>query len=498
MIKGSELSFFKSKQNKIQKIVNNSNVEISIYKTNLESLYSIAEKSATQYSDKTFVLDQEWDISFKEFLALVDKYADYLKVVHSIDEHDRVGMLLLNSLEFCVSLIAINKIGACAVILPTKQKEDMLDVLLQAANADLVLVDNFFSKEHEENIFVKYNYEICDFNNREYYNLISETRTANYPTLKKGNDAVLLFTSGTTGNSKQVALTNFNLVQAILEYSYSLDLSSKDKTIIATPMYYVTGLIGLFGLFLNIGGTIFIHKFFNVVEVLNCIKENGITFMHSSPTVYNLMLSQKEQYKELNSIRILLSGSSAMPIEKIMEMNEWLPNVDLRTVYGLTETSSPLTLMPFSNVDSEHIASVGIPFTTAQIRITNDKGYDIGFGEIGEIEARGATIIEQYKIPQPDLFREGSWLRTGDVGYISEDNFLYIVDRKKDIINSGGEKVSSVHIENLLYKFKDIAEVAVVEIKDPLYGEKVAAMVVLKPNKRLTEEEIVKEMKKGS
>ncbi|NLJ70827.1 MAG: long-chain fatty acid--CoA ligase [Clostridiaceae bacterium] len=300
-----------------------------------------------------------------------------------------------------------------------------------------------------------------------------------------------MFTSGTTGKNKRVPLKNYNVVQAILAYENALDLSPADSTIIATPIYYVTGLIALFGLFLKVGGEVYLRKRFHVEEIIQLILEKNITLIHGSPVVFNLILGQRPNTPAMDSLRYFLCGSGPMSVEKINEINQWLPNVEFRTVYGLTETSSPLTIMNEAVAGSKHKGSSGRPVATADVRIVGDDGTDLGTEEIGNVEVRGATVIRSYYLDEyPELFSEGSWLKTGDIGYVSNEGYLYVLDRKKDMINVGGEKVAGSSVEDQIYGLGIADEVAVVAVADELFGEIVGAMIVYKENQEVSAEKL--------
>src|SRR5699024_2820166 len=153
--------------------------------------------------------------------------------------------------------------------------------------------------------------------------------------------AVIIFTSGTTSDSKGVMIKNYNLQHAISAYKYTLNVNENDSTILSIPIYNVTGLIATFSLFLKIGGTVRIHKFFDSKLLMEEIIKYNITFFHGSPTVFALMLKEKNIFKSLPSLRLLACGSGNITSSAIREIKKWIPNAKFKTVYGLSETSSP-------------------------------------------------------------------------------------------------------------------------------------------------------------
>ena len=299
--------------------------------------------------------------------------------------------------------------------------------------------------------------------------------------------ALIIFTSGTTSNSKGVLIRNYNIQHAVSTYSRLLELNENDSTILAIPIYNITGLIGTVSLFLKVRGKIYIHKRFDARNLLEDMIKYQITFLHASPTVFTLMLNERRNFKAIPSLKKLACGSSNMPAEKILELKDWMPQMSFHTIYGLTETTSPGTVFPGDASSSKFIGSSGLPIPGLYLKIVNDQNEDVGFNKIGEICLKGTNVITEYYQIETDLVTEDKWLKTGDIGYINEAGYLYILDRKKDLINRGGEKIHSIDVENAIYQIDAINEVAVVGVEDSLYGEVPVAVISLKEGFRIDE-----------
>ena len=196
----------------------------------------------------------------------------------------------------------------------------------------------------------------------------------------------------------------------------------------------------------------------------------------------------------LPSLRIFACGSSNMPPGKIKMLKRWLPDCAFRTIYGLTETTSPATVFPTDANESPYIGSSGVPIPGIVFKIVNSDGEEVPDGEKGEVLVKGKNVTSSYYKTQNGAIIDG-WLNTGDIGYFNEAGYLYLVDRKKDMINRGGEKICSFDVENELLSIEGVEDTAVVGILDELYGEVPVAVVKLQVAGSLTEAELKSRLK---
>ena len=303
--------------------------------------------------------------------------------------------------------------------------------------------------------------------------------------------SLIMFTSGTTTHSKGVVLCNYQIMHAVETYRRTLHIHAGDITVLATPMYHITGLVAILGVFLLVGGTIYIHRIFQAERVITEAEKYGFTFLHASPTVFHLLLEKGENKYPLKKLISLACGSGYMTIDKLKRIHNWLPESRFHTVYGLTETCSPATIFPTDAAVSLYIGSCGVPIPGIRMKIVDNNKVELPDGEIGEIAVSGITVLKCYYKQDVREFKDG-WLYTGDLGYFNADRYLYILDRKKYMINRGGEKIWCYDVENELTAISEIEEAAVVGIPDELYGEVPAAVIRLTPNSTLTESEIQK------
>lgn len=432
--------------------------------------------------------------SNKKMMEMTDDFSSWLIHEFGVTRRKHVALMLYNSIEFCTTFLSLNRIGAVVVPLPTKFKMEEVHALVEKSDVEFIICDEKF-----EDYFEKYqqNLNICVVpDGKEKYGLETFTSTKDLSAIEeieeKATDvdlALMLFTSGTTSMSKGVTIRNYNIMHAVESYHKVLGITEEDKAIIPVPIYLVTGLVAVFGLMIHIGGTVCLNRFFDAKRVLEDINKYGITFFHASPTVFTLILKERKHYPELPMLRMFACGSCNMPPEKIKMLHEWLPKSEFRTIYGLTETTSPGTVFPTDASSSPYIGSSGIPIPGSAYKIVDEEGNEVKDGEQGEILVKGSNITENY-YKSKRVALEDEWLHTGDIGWFNTEGYLYIADRKKDMINRGGEKICSYDVENKLLEMNGVEDAAVVGIPDELYGEVPAALIKLKKGTVIEEAEI--------
>ena len=467
-----------------------------------KSFYEMLKDTAERFSEKTGLCDN-WGrcYSYREFLHMVDSMAAYLKYVRHLEKGSHVGLLLNNVIEFATSFYALCKLGAVAVPFPTKYREPEVRSLIKKADLQGILASEDYGwvrSYREAGIFVEVTAdeeEGYGFAEAVAEGNITEMMCAEPGCSELNDELILMFTSGTTSASKGVILKNYNVNHAVMIYQKLLELGPEDKTIIPVPIYHITGLVALLGLFVYIGGTIYLYKRYDAKRILEGVKRDGITFMHGSPTVFGQLLDYSEEFPELPSIRTLACGSSYMPVETMKKLHRWMPLMKFCNVYGMTETSSPGTVFPYDAATSLYPGSEGKPVPGLMLKILDDDGREVPDGTVGVVYLKGANICEYYYHLKTPLITEDGWLNTGDMGYINEDSYVFIVDRKKDMINRGGEKIWCTDVEDELVAVEGVKDAAVVGIPSDKYGEVAAALIVLESGVQMTAEELKADLK---
>lgn len=493
MYKGEDL-WKKPEIQVVKKTLSNGKV-ITTYPDLQKNIYSSFRATAERHMEKVAVVDDEGrQYSYKKMMEMTDDFSSWLIHEFGVTRRKHVALMLYNSIEFCTTFLSLNRIGAVVVPLPTKFKMEEVHALVEKSDVEFIICDEKF-----EDYFEKYqqNLNICVVpDGKEKYGLETFTSTKDLSAIEeieeKATDvdlALMLFTSGTTSMSKGVTIRNYNIMHAVESYHKVLGITEEDKAIIPVPIYLVTGLVAVFGLMIHIGGTVCLNRFFDAKRVLEDINKYGITFFHASPTVFTLILKERKHYPELPMLRMFACGSCNMPPEKIKMLHEWLPKSEFRTIYGLTETTSPGTVFPTDASSSPYIGSSGIPIPGSAYKIVDEEGNEVKDGEQGEILVKGSNITENY-YKSKRVALEDEWLHTGDIGWFNTEGYLYIADRKKDMINRGGEKICSYDVENKLLEMNGVEDAAVVGIPDELYGEVPAALIKLKKGTVIEEAEI--------
>lgn len=459
------------------------------------SLYESFCQTVRRLTGKTAVIDN-WrrTYTYGELKKKTEFFSQWLYHKLGVRRGSHVAVMMYNSVEFCVAFLALNRLGAVMIPLPSKYRAGEVRSLMEKSEVEFVICDEKFRDYMEGGLPVCV---VPDGQKGYALEALESGRPLDAPEASGAacDLALLVFTSGTTSRSKGVMIRNYQIMHAIVSYERTLGIGEADRAIIPIPIYLITGLIAVFGLMMHVGGTVYLNQFFDAERVLADIRKYEITFFHASPTVFSLLLNHAEEFPALPSLRMFACGSSNMPPGKIRMLHQWLPDCAFRTIYGLTETTSPATVFPMDANQSPYIGSSGIPIPGLSFRIVDGEGREVPDKTQGEILVKGSNITSSYYKLQTDAIRDG-WLDTGDIGYFNEHGYLYIVDRKKDMINRGGEKVCSFDVENELLGLEGVEDAAVVGIPDELYQEVPAAVVRLKKGSGWSEESLREALKK--
>ena len=310
------------------------------------------------------------------------------------------------------------------------------------------------------------------------------------PALASGDLFRLMYTSGTTDRPKGVMHTYNNYYWKCLDHIAALQLSSRERLLLVGPLYHV-GAFDLPGLAVLIaGGTLCILRDFEPEAVLDTIARELLTGSWMAPVMLNRLLAHpgRERF-DLSSFRWLIGGGERTPEQRIREFSGLFRHGRYIDAYGLTESCSGDTLME-PGMEIAKIGSVGRALPHVDVEIRDETGRNLPAGEAGEICLRGPKITPGYwREPEKTTASFfGEWFRTGDIGVLDAEGFLTLTDRKKDMIISGGENIASSEVERVLYGLAEVSEAAVIGLADERWGERVVAVVVLKPGASLTTE----------
>ncbi len=463
------------------------------------TVYDVLARTARVTPDALAIVDDdETRYTFAELLAHADGVAAHLAASYGVGPGDRVGLLLDSSIEFCASYFACSKIGAVVVPFSTKYREKEIAPLLEHARVSVLFIDGRYMARVGQAVRLAGHVEVCDRAcDPGGFGIVGALESLPEPARSGGlaDDAVMMYTSGTTSRAKAVLLTNANIVHAAMVYQRLMGTTEHDSTVIPVPIYHVTGLVALLTQFVLAGAPIYLHRRFDARRLLETVRERGITYLHASPTAFEKVLALRDEFPELPSLRALLSGSSYEPVSKMRAFHAWLPACAFQVVYGLTETASPALLFPFDSPTSIYAGATGKPVPGVEVRIVDDAGAEIEVGSVGEIMLRGACVTRGYFDCDSAFIGKDGWLPTGDMGYADALGMVWVVDRKKDMINRGGEKVWCSCLEETLGSLDGVREACVAGIPDELYGEVPVAVIVPEPGAELTEGGVIASMR---
>jgi long-chain acyl-CoA synthetase len=303
--------------------------------------------------------------------------------------------------------------------------------------------------------------------------------------------AVILYTSGTTGQPKGAELTHANLAGNARTTAETLLESMTDDVVMGClPLFHVFGLTCGLNTTVLRGSTLTLIPRFDGAKALSVIERDKVTIFEGVPTMFSAMLHSDDADKvDVSSLRLCVSGGSAMPVEVMRSFEETFGCIILEG-YGLSETS------PVASFNHPHAerkpGSIGTPIAGVEMRLVDDDGKDVRAGEVGEIAIRGENVMKGYWQRPEDTAKSipDGWFRTGDLARQDDDGYFFIVDRKKEMIIRGGYNVYPREIEEALYEHPAVAEVACIGIAHPELGEEVAAAVALKPGASAEVEEL--------
>jgi len=290
----------------------------------------------------------------------------------------------------------------------------------------------------------------------------------------------LLYTSGTTGRPKGAMLTHLGTVHSLLHFEYGLAPRDGEISVLVVPASHVTGLVAIILTMLRVAGTIVLMPAFKARDFLGLASRERMSHALLVPAMYNLCLLDPEFAAfELSSWRIGGFGGAPMPQATIEQLAAGLPNLTLVNVYGSTETTSPVTMLPLGEA-ATHADTVGKALPCADVVVMNDSGREAAAGESGELWIGGAMIVPGYwrnEEADRNAFCAGYW-KSGNVGSVDAKGHVRVFDRKKDMINRGGFKIYCIEVESVLSRHDGVIECAVIGHTDPVLGERLHALVV--------------------
>lgn len=463
-------------------------------------------------------------LTFAELDAHSDAIAVGL-VANGFNQGDRLAIYVQNNPAFVLALLGAWKAGGTAVLInPMNKNRELTYLLVDSGATALICLDELYSSvardviaEGDTAIKTVITCSALDFQARNDERLFADQARPRFketidlremlkqfggqapaPVRVHPDDvAVLTYTSGTTGVPKGAMNTHKTMAFNIQTYRDWMKFTEKDIILGVAPLFHITGLIGHIGVSLLVGCPLVLNHRFEPHVVIDAIREHRPTFTIGAITVFiNLSGLDGVTQDDWSSLRVIYSGGAAIA-PAVTDQFFAKTGRYIHNIYGLTETNSPTHAVPMGSrapVDPDSGAlSVGVPVFNTAVRILDEDGQEVPVGHVGEIAISGPQVIPGYW-QKPEATAEGlpgGELRTGDVGFMNEDGWFFIVDRKKDMINASGYKVWPREVEDVLYAHPAVHEAAVVGVPDEYRGETVKAYVTLKPGSTLTDQELI-------
>ncbi|TLS38288.1 long-chain-fatty-acid--CoA ligase [Pseudalkalibacillus caeni] len=474
-------------------------------------LTSLLTDSVKKYGDKTALTFYHKTFTFKEVYGIVEQFAACLHKA-GFQKGDRLAIMLPNTPHYIFSLFVSVRLGGAAVQVNPMYVEREIEYTLNDSGARfMVVLDALYPKVKsvqkntslEKVIVVSLGQQQVDLQDGDLlFEDFLKTSAEKAPEVEidsKQDVAVLQYTGGTTGVSKGVMLTHYNLlsnVEQVYEFMFkALEVPDNPKVMSVLPMFHIYGLTCNAFQGFRTGGNQIILPRFELQEVLETVKREKPFQMSGVPTMY-IALNSRPDLEEygFDQIEHYNSGGAAMPVEQLKKFEE-RTGKKLCEGYGLSE-ASPVTHFnpPFAE---RRIGSIGIPMpgTVARVVIPSDGGSleDVPQGEVGELAINGPQVMKGYwdKPEETEAVLKGDWLLTGDLARMDEDGYFSIVDRKKDMIIASGYNIYPREIEEVLYQHPAVQELIVLGIPDEYRGETVKAYITLKEGEQVTEDELM-------
>ena len=455
---------------------------------------NVLTQHALDRPEETAIVFENNEWTYRELYNNARKVACYLQS-RGYKKGDIIAQFMLNSDLFMAVYYGVQLAGCTIMPVNTKLAAPEIDYIFIHSEAIALFYDEALAQTLED---TNYLFEE-ELNLQDIRAIIEDDScvTDNFASLKEDETAVVMYTSGTTGKPKGVMLSHRNVYETAKIWSESMNMTSSDRMYICTPLFHCAGSHVFAVPTMYRGGAVIIAESFSPDRTLIDLVETAATIFFGVPAMYAILLNKPQlSTYSFKYLRLFCYGAAPMPYELVKRLKDAFPNVAVQNLYGQTE-NTPATTSLLDDAALTKIGSVGKPLARTEVKLLNVDGEEVALGEVGEICVRGPQVMKGYlRNPEEtsNTIRNG-WLHSGDLGRFDDEGYLYIVDRKKDMIIRGGENIYPIEIEEVLYQMPEILEAAVVGIPHEVYGEVPKAFVVLKEGQVLTETDILNYMK---
>ncbi len=449
------------------------------------------EHARRQHGSRVAVIDRDRPVIFAELYDRCARLAAGLRVLGA-HAGDRVAVLAANGHRYVEAFFGIPAFELVVVPLNTRLAEPELEAILMDSGARILLTDRDpggLAAHVERVVFIPDDYEA----------LLSGSGDAPPPSRDEDAIAALFYTGGTTGRPKGVMTTHRNLIANAFHKVVACSLTGDDRFLAIAAMFHVAGVAPLVGL-VWLGATTVTLPSFEPENCLDAMTEHHITVIMPVPTMLSALVeSQRRRPRDVSSLRMLGHAGSSIANAVIEAAHETFPSAELAQFYGATETASIVTCLRNEEtvIGTPLLGSCGRAVPGVSVKIVRPDGTECDPGEVGEILVRGSNVTVGYwndPAAGAEAIADG-WYHTGDLGLMRDDGYVFVVDRKKDMIISGGENVYSIEVEDVLNRHPAVVEAAVFGVSDPTWGEAVHAIVVVREDGEVAHDELAAELR---
>ncbi len=416
-----------------------------------------------------------------------------------VGKGDKVCLFLTNCPEFIVAYYACQKLGAVCVSISSMSKADEVEYMVNDSEGVVLVTEAALGGEVPARDRIPGVRTVVFLEgaggDRTWNDLLAGSADVPTEYTERDDGAAIIYTSGTTGKPKGVVLTHGNLVSNTNATKYMCGMRADDRAICFLPIYHSFAQNFIFNAVVQAGCTLVLHKKFDLDAVLESLRRDRVTRWYAVPAIYIMVLNDPRADEALKTVRYSFSAASSMPGEVARRWKDRF-GLTVNEGYGLTEST------PFATYNHEvrhKEGSVGTAIMNVEVRIVDPEGNEVPRRELGEIWIKGPNVMKGY-YRKPEATAEtvvNGWLRSGDIGYMDEEGYVFIVDRLKDMIDSAGLKVWPREVEEILYAHPNVRECAVIGVPHEVFGETVKAVVALRSPGATSVEEIVAHCKKS-
>jgi len=442
----------------------------------------------------------------------VNKLANALERF-GLEKRDRIGMIQVNCPQYIESYFASAKLGCIFIPLNYRAKADELAYMIAQAEAKLLFVGRRYMDMIDSLLPNLPTVKKCiaidiDSGRRDEYEALLEPASSEEVIREIGDEdtTILMFTAGTTGRPKGVPLKHSAFVTYLLDNVEPANPDVEERNLLTVPLYHVAGMQAIVAAIYG-GRTLVLMKQFEVKEWLETVQREQATRAMLVPTMLKRVIDDPDFLSyDLRSLKIITYGAAPMPFEVIQKAIRVMPGAKFINAFGQTETASTIAILGTEDHRIEGTeeekqkklkrlaSSIGKPLPDVKVQIVDEEGKKLSPPEVGEIWARGPRIMTGYwrdEQKTSQVLTPDGWLRTGDMGWMDDEGYIYLAGRGDDMIIRGGENISPEEVENVLYSHPKIEDAAVIGIAHPEWGQEPRAIVVLKKGGAITAEEII-------